>query len=90
VDFGDRLTVPAGAEFHLAFTFESLAGIRSVELISAGESVAHRTFVHDPQRTRADFTLRAERPGWYALVIEDAQGRKAYSNPIWVELTVKH
>jgi hypothetical protein len=86
VDFGDTLTVPAHSEFHLAFAFESLAGISSAELIGAGKRVARKTFDHDPQRTRADFTLRAEQSGWYALVVEDAQGRKAYTDPIWVEL----
>ncbi len=90
VDFGDTLTVPAQSEFHLAFSFESLAGISSVELVSAGNSVERKSFDHAPLRTRVDFALRAERPGWYALVVEDAQGRKAYSNPIWVELARKH
>ncbi len=89
VEFGETLTVPAGSEFHLAFELESLAGSRSAELIGNGKSVAHQIFDHDPQRTHADFTLRAERAGWYALVVEDAQGRKAYTDPIWVEMTPK-
>jgi hypothetical protein len=29
--------------------------------------------------------LTAQRHTWYALVVEDAKGRKAYSDPIWVD-----
>jgi hypothetical protein len=90
VDFGDTLTVPAESEFHLSFSFESLAGLSSAELIGAGGSVASRTFDHAPLRARADFALRAQRSGWYALRVEDARGRKAYTDPIWLELAGRH
>jgi hypothetical protein len=34
---------------------------------------------------RVDFPLTAGTARWYALRVEDSQGRKAYSNPIWVD-----
>ncbi|MDE2250565.1 MAG: CehA/McbA family metallohydrolase [Gammaproteobacteria bacterium] len=90
VCFGDTLTVPAGREFHLGFALESLPGVKSVDLIGNGEDVARRDYGrgpgNGPQRTRADFRLRADRAGWYALVVEDTQGHRAYTDPVWVEL----
>jgi hypothetical protein len=37
---------------------------------------------------RVDFPLAAGSSRWYALRVEDSKGKKAYSNPIWVD-TVK-
>jgi hypothetical protein len=30
-----------------------------------------------------DFQVALQTPDWYALIVEDQRGRKAYSNPIW-------
>jgi hypothetical protein len=35
---------------------------------------------------RVDFPLRTRRATWYSLMVEDNDGRKAYTNPIWVTL----
>jgi hypothetical protein len=87
VRFGDTLRVRPGADFSLAFDLESLPGLRHAELISAGASVARQDFEGNPQRAHADFALRTERAAWYALVVEDAAGGRAYTDPVWVETT---
>jgi hypothetical protein len=33
-----------------------------------------------------DFTEHNEQPGWYALVVEDAAGHRAFTDPIWVDV----
>ena len=38
-----------------------------------------------PQEARASFAVAPEEDGWYALTVEDAEGRFAYTNPIWVD-----
>jgi hypothetical protein len=30
-----------------------------------------------------DFSVPAPPSDWYALIVEDQRGRKAYSDPIW-------
>jgi hypothetical protein len=90
VDFGDTLTVPTGSAIKLTFSLAALAGIRSAALIGNGVRAAHRDFDPAPRHARAEFVLRADRPGWYALVVEDAQGRKAYTDPIWVDVVRAH
>ena len=85
VDFGDTLQVKPGAAFKLSFDLESVTGLDRAELIGGGMSAASRSFDGNPERSRVDFELRTAHATWYALVVEDAQGRKAYSNPIWVD-----
>jgi hypothetical protein len=86
VMFGTELTVHAGAPFTLAFDLASVAGLRRVELIGGGAVRDSRSFSAAPLSTHVDFALTADRAGWYALNVEDQQGRKAYSDPVWVAI----
>ncbi len=85
--FGETLRVAPGADFKLGFELESLAGLRRAELIGGGLKVMEQSFDGAPMRARADFSLHGEHAAWYALIVEDAAGRKAYSNPIWITAT---
>jgi hypothetical protein len=85
VMFGTHLEVRPGEAFTLGFDLASVAGVSRVDLISNAAVVAQRTFANAPHETHADFPLTAQRHTWYALVVEDAKGRKAYSDPIWVD-----
>jgi hypothetical protein len=84
--FGDTLKVAAGRRFTLGFGLQSLAGIKRVELIGAGLPEASRVFEAGARAVRVDFPLRTRRATWYSLMVEDNDGRKAYTNPIWVTL----
>ena len=85
VDFGDTLMVKPGEAFTLSFDLESVAGLSRVELIGGGVSAASKSFDGRPTRGHVDFELRTAHATWYALVVEDSQGRKAYSDPIWID-----
>ncbi len=85
VDFGDTLKVKPGEAFTLSFDLESVAGLNRAELIGGGMSAASKCFDDSPTRSHVAFELRTAHATWYALVVEDAQGRKAYSNPIWID-----
>ena len=85
VAFGDRLAVDAGRSFSLAFDLEAVAGLAHAELIGGGAVAASRSFDGRPQHAHVDFSLHEGQARWYALVIEDGEGRKAYSDPIWIE-----
>jgi hypothetical protein len=43
------------------------------------------SFDQPPREVRVDFALRTERRAWYSLTVEDGRGRKAYTDPIWVD-----
>ena len=86
VMFGSELKVAAREPFVLGFDLASVTGLKRAELVSGGAVKDTRLFEHAPLRGRAQFSLITEHPAWYALVVEDAGGRKAYSDPIWVTL----
>jgi len=86
VMFGSELKVEPREPFVLGFDLASVAGLKRAELVSGGAVRDQRLFEHAPLRGRAQFSLTTEHPGWYALMVEDAKGRKAYSDPIWVTL----
>jgi hypothetical protein len=84
VMFGTELSAHPGEPFTLSFDLGSVAGLGKVELVSGGEVKERRTFAAAPTNAHADFAITAEHSGWYALGAEDSQGRKAYTDPVWV------
>ncbi|MBC7455795.1 MAG: CehA/McbA family metallohydrolase [Massilia sp.] len=85
--FGSTLKVAANHIFVLGFQLQSLAGIKQVELIGAGLAQKRRAFEAGTRDVHVDFPLRTGRATWYSLMVEDNDGRKAYTNPIWVDVT---
>jgi hypothetical protein len=83
--FGDEMTVTPGARFALPFTLRSVAGLRRATLIGAGSAVDSREFADAPREARIEFERTADGTRWYSLQVEDAAGRKAYTNPIWID-----
>lgn len=89
VMFGDTLRLTPGAPFTLGFDLKSVAGIRKVELIGDGAVVKAESFAGPAaNEVHVDFSLIAGAAHWYALLVDDSQSAKAYTNPIWVD-TVK-
>jgi hypothetical protein len=88
VMFGTDLAVRPGEPFTLGFDLASVAGVSRVDLISNAAVVARRAFAGAPHEMHTDFRLATQRHAWYALVVEDAKGRKAYTDPIWVDPVV--
>jgi hypothetical protein len=85
LEFGSELKVTPGTRFVLPFTLRSVAGLRRVALIGAGKNVDAREFPEAPRETHVEFERAADGTRWYSIEVEDAAGRKAYSNPIWIE-----
>jgi hypothetical protein len=86
VMFGSELKVKPGARFVLAFALNSVAGLKQASLTGTGNVVATKTFDGSPREASVEFPLSADRDGWYAIEVEDTAGRRAYSNPIWVDV----
>ncbi len=85
VMFGDELKVKPGESFALGFDLQSVDGLKQAELVSGGVVVRTKTFHAAVQQAHVDFPLTAPRPTWYSLMVEDTQGHKAYTDPIWVD-----
>jgi hypothetical protein len=84
VMFGDEIKVKPSEPFVLDFDLESVVGVKSVQLIGGGAVLKTESF-HAPTQAHVDFPLSTERSTWYSLIVEDSQGHKAYSDPIWVD-----
>jgi len=84
--FGSDYKAAPGAAFTLGFELASVAGIRSVQLISGGSVAQSRDFPALPRSTEVDFALHADHAAWAALVVEDGAGHKAYTDPIWIDV----
>ncbi len=85
VMFGDELKVKPGESFVLGFDLQSVAGLKQAELIGGGQVLKTETFSGTPHEIHVDFPLTTPRPAWYALIVEDGEGHKAYTDPIWVD-----
>ena len=86
VMLGDTLKLTPGTAFKLGFDLKSVAGIRKAELVGDGTVVKTESFGGSAaNEIHVDFSLAAGTVRWYALLVEDSQGNKAYTNPIWVD-----
>jgi hypothetical protein len=85
VIFGDELKVKPGQPFALGFDLKSVAGLKQAELIGGGVVLKTETFADAPHEVHLDFPLTTRSATWYALIVGDSQGRKAYTDPIWVD-----
>ncbi|MFE8070622.1 CehA/McbA family metallohydrolase [Marinobacteraceae bacterium S3BR75-40.1] len=86
VPFGDDLKVARGEQTSLGFDLEAANGVKAVRLIGdGGKVVDQETFDDTPNQARAEFSITASKDTFYAVVVEDAAGKKAYSDPIWVD-----
>jgi hypothetical protein len=84
--FGTTLKLAPQQRFTLGFDIGSAAGIKQVQLIGDGVSLVTRDLASAPVQAHVDFPRTMRRAGWYALVVEDQAGRKAYTDPIWTVL----
>lgn len=55
-------------------------------LIGAGCVAAFKTFADRPHEASVEFPLTAGKRTCYSIEVEDTAGRKAFSNPIWIDV----
>jgi hypothetical protein len=79
------LKVKPGGGFVLGFDLESVDGLKQARLIGGGAVITTETLHNAPRHARVDFPLTTPRSTWYSLTVEDIQGHKAHTDPIWVD-----
>lgn len=83
--FGDDLNLQQGEKTTLGFDLAAANGLKSVKLIGQGGRVVdERTFDSTPVQARAEFDITVDSDTFYAVVVEDDDGKQAFSNPIWI------
>lgn len=82
--FGSDIEHATGTELVLAYRIQAVSGLRAVRLIERGVELEARGFDGGNAAVAVEFAPRPETDTWYSLVVEDLQGRFAYTNPVWV------
>ncbi|MEX2397431.1 MAG: CehA/McbA family metallohydrolase, partial [Balneolales bacterium] len=82
--FGSQVRITPGDELELPFKLMSVNNLKSVQLISGGEITDSLDIKKAGKETNISFSVRPEEESWYSIIVEDEEGEKAYSNPIWV------
>jgi hypothetical protein len=86
VMFGTRMDSDPGRSVTLAVDLRSIAGLKNIELIARGAVLESRDLRDYYREAHVEFTVRPDRSSWYAWVVEDMQGQKAYTDPVWVDV----
>lgn len=86
VMFGDTLKLAADQKQHITFELLSVNGLKSVKLMSSKGIEKEIMLAGEKQTINFDVP---HRNGWLALVVEDSNSNKAYSNPVWLKTLTK-
>jgi hypothetical protein len=87
VIFGEERKVKPGEPVTLAFDLQAVGGLKSIQLIGrGGVVVAEKSFPQGQQQEQVAFPVTTSHSSWYAVVVEDWQEKKAYSDPIWIDV----
>ena len=87
VMFGTEVNRTPGGALTLGFDLAAVAGLKQAQLVGWRGRPAHAAFPDAPRETHVDFVLPPQQQAsWYALIVEDQRGRRAYSDPIWVPM----
>lgn len=82
--FGTQVRYLPGSEIDLPFTLKSVNGLKSATLIGNGEPVEEWDLEEMGLQAVISFTTAPEGEGWYSIIVEDLEGNRAFSNPIWI------
>jgi hypothetical protein len=83
--FGNTLTAEDGRPATLTVELQSVAGLKNIQLIGGGTVIESRDLPGSPREAHLEFALDPARSRWYAFIVEDVDGQKAYTDPLWVE-----
>jgi hypothetical protein len=84
--FGSEIRHVANDPLPLDFSARSVRGLARIMLIENGNAVQTQNFDGTTQLTPVSFVTHPASDGWFSLVVEDAEGFAAYTNPFWVRM----
>lgn len=86
--FGQSTSINNGDKFNLSFDAMSVKGISKVEIFTSGKKIAMSKEFATPSMNRESlsFSFEPNASTWYNIIVTDADGNKAISNPMWVEV----
>lgn len=61
-------------------------GLKSVQVLRKGEPIRTLTFHDKTTREIVSFNLKTTTKTWYSFIVEDQDGHRAVTNPIWTRM----
>ena len=87
VVFGDTLKVrKSRAVLPFNLRVNAVDGLKSVTALKQGKAVQTRTFKEGTETAVAHFKLKTTAKTWFSFIIEDQDGHRAVTNPIWTRM----
>jgi hypothetical protein len=86
VMFGDTLKLAKNQQQSIRFDLVSVNGLKSVQLMGHDGVISEQALSGEKSSVVFDVPQKS---GWVSLVVADAKGRKAFSNPIWIKMVDK-
>lgn len=83
--FGTKVPLKPGQALALGFGLQSIMGLKEAQLVCGGSVLETKSFAEGPLALHAQFNVQTGSARWCAVVVEDRRGRKAYSDPIWLD-----
>jgi hypothetical protein len=85
--FGSEVSQNIGEVLDLRYSVQAVSGLKSVKLIAQGSALEEREMSDEVTRVDVEFSVHPDVDTWYSLVVEDSNGKFAYTNPVWVSIT---
>ncbi|MFW5970678.1 MAG: CehA/McbA family metallohydrolase [Desulfovermiculus sp.] len=85
--FGQTVKINRGEELDLDFDLAAVHGLKEVQLINNAEIAERLELDKSEKKRQVRFSVHPEQDCWYSLVVVDAKGNRALSNPVWIKTT---
>ena len=70
----------------LKYQVQAVSGLKSATLIERGQTIDAVDLSGSTESVSVDFRVSPDEDTWYQLIVEDINGRIAYTNPVWVKV----
>ncbi|NDV22740.1 CehA/McbA family metallohydrolase [Desulfovibrio sp. JC022] len=86
VMFGSTVKAVEGEKVVVNFTAQAVNGLKEVQLFSRGKVVDSVKFGDKPVTRDFSLSFKAMEDSYYSIVVVDTKDRKAWSNPVWIDV----
>jgi hypothetical protein len=85
--FGETVKVSKRSPTHsLSLRVSSVDGLKSVVLLQEGKALKTVTMAADTTKKTVTFKVKTAKKTWYAFIVEDQDGHRAITNPVWTSI----
>jgi hypothetical protein len=85
--YGSDVSIAVDETLDLRYSVQAVTGLKSVKLIERGQEIGDQVMAGESDPVAVHFTVNPESDTWYSLVVEDIDGKIAYTNPVWVNVS---